>query len=90
MKTRYIVAKDGDLVEQTGPRNHVPRGVPGTNQRAFQVPIEMYSVAPNSPAEARQLQEAGVELHPETLVPIARDRQEKMRILELSDCEERN
>lgn len=89
-RTRYIVTKDGDLVEDTGPRNRVPNRVPGTPMRAFARPIEMYSVAPNSPGEARQLREAGVELTPDTLVPIAHTRQEKMKILEVTGCEERN
>lgn len=88
--TRFIVTKDGDLVEDTGPRNRVPEGVPGTPMRAFHTPIEMYSVAPNSPGEVRELRKAGVELTPDTLVPIAHTRQEKMRILALSGCEERN
>jgi len=90
MKTRYIVTKDGDLVEQTGPRNRVSRGVPGTNQRVFDTPIEMYSVAPESPAEAQQLRAAGIELTPDTLVPVARTRQDKMRILKAVGYEERN
>lgn len=71
-------------------RNSGVVGIPGTPMRAFRKPIEMYSVAPNSLGEARQLQEAGIELTPDTLVPIAHTRQEKMKILALTGCGEDN
>ncbi len=58
-------------------------GSPNSMNDAFYKPIEMYSIAPNTPAEKRQLQEAGATFDKETGVPLARTRSEKLRLLEV-------
>lgn len=57
----------------------------------FRTPIEMFSVAPDNPAELAELRRKcpDVEFTPE-LVPLAHNRQEKMRILAAVGFEERS
>lgn len=57
----------------------------------FRTPIEMFSVAPNNPAELADLRRKcpDVKFTPE-LVPIAHNRPEKMRILAAVGFEERS
>ncbi len=64
-------------------RDMLSEGVPHSMNDAFYKPIEMHSIAPNTPAEKRQLQEAGATFDKETGVPLARTRSEKLRLLEV-------
>lgn len=55
----------------------------------FHTPIEMYSIAPETSEQHKQLVEAGAEFSPGG-IPIARNRGEKMRLLELAGMVEMN
>ena len=47
----------------------------------FRKPIEMWSIAPNTPEERRDLEKAGATFN-EDGVPLARNRQEKLKFLD--------
>jgi len=51
----------------------------------FHKPLEMMSIAPNTPAERRQLEAVGATFHPETGAPLAHNRAEKLRFLKAVD-----
>ena len=55
----------------------------------YHTPIEMFSLAPNTPGEVKKLREAGAEFTPE-LVPIARNRAEKHRLMQAAGVVETN
>ena len=48
----------------------------------FHKPVELYSIAPNTPEEKRQLEVAGATFGPGD-IPLARNRAEKLRLLEV-------
>jgi hypothetical protein len=54
---------------------------------AFSVPIEMYSIACETPEQIADLRQAGIEVR-EDGVPIAYTRQQKLRALKVSGFEE--
>lgn len=64
---------------------------PHSSATPYQHPIEMYSVAPNSPQELAAFRRANpdVQLN-DQLVPLARNRQEKLHILKSLGYEEKN
>lgn len=66
-------------------------GTPSTLDTPFHKPIEMFSVAPNNPAEVAAFRKANpnVQLNSQ-LVPIARTRAEKLQILKSVGFEEKN
>jgi len=62
-----------------------------TVDQAFHQPIEMFSVAPESPDQLRDMREKLPDLEfTSDLVPIAHNRQEKLAILKAVGFEERN
>ena len=80
-----------DCDDGTMMRRDFTRGTPATLDTAFQHPIEMYSVAPETPHElaAFRQRNPGVKLN-DQLVPIAHSRAEKLRILRNEGYEEKN
>ncbi len=64
-------------------RDITQESVKSMNQE-FAKPIEMWSIAPNTPAEYRQLAEAGARFG-EQGVPLAHCRAEKLKLLEVVD-----
>lgn len=66
-------------------------GTPTTSNRAFRHPIEMYSVAPETPAglAAFRRRNPDVQLN-DQFVPIAHSRAEKLQILKAEGYEEKN
>lgn len=65
-------------------RDFLAEGSPNSMNDAFHKPIEMYSIAPNTPAEKRVLEKAGATFG-EGDVPLARTRAEKLRLLKAVD-----
>jgi len=64
---------------------------PGTFNRAFRKPIEMFSIAPETPAELAAFRKRNPDVKlTEQFVPLARSRAEKLRILRNENFEERN
>jgi len=59
--------------------------------RPYQTPIEMFSVAPETPAQLADLRRKMPDVQlTDQLVPVARNRQEKLRILKAVNGEERS
>jgi len=56
------------------------RGIRSPN---FHKPIEMFSIAPNTPEEVKELRDAGATFTPE-LVPLAHNRTEKKRLMKVA------
>lgn len=67
----------GEPMQRDIPAEHGRKTTPH-----FAKPIELWSIAPNTPEEYRQLAEAGAEMGPQG-VPLARSRSEKLRLLNL-------
>lgn len=78
LRDRPTTCECGYLAE----RDFVAEGSCHSMNDEFHKPIMLYSIAPNTPAEKRQLQEAGATFDRETGVPLARSRSEKLRLLE--------
>lgn len=66
-------------------------GSPTSGNTAFHTPIEMFSIAPSTPQEMRDLRQKLPDTKfTEQGVPIAHSRAEKLSILRASGCEEKN
>jgi len=64
---------------------------PGSFNRAFHKPIEMFSIAPETPAELAAFRKRNPDVKlTDQFVPLARSRSEKLRILKNEGYEERN
>ena len=70
-------------------RDFVAEGSRASMNVAFTKPIEMWSIAPNTQAEHRQLVEAGATFG-EGGVPLAHSRAEKLKLLEVVGHVERS